>query len=294
MARSAVRKIEEPPRRKLMDVIIFAGIAIIVLFALVGLVSAGTYLGGKLSGGTKPSHSAGTNTAKSGGSHELAAAQVQATQIVRAARAAGHTIIVSATTRANLRARTIVKNAQETAARTRAAAASAASNSASSTGSSTSTSSSPTTGTGSTAGTTTGATSGSTGTAASGTSNYSSSAGVSSSAPTTSVETYATPVPTASLAPVSSAPVNLSGVPATWKVVAYNATFGSGPGSAGSITVTNRSTRPFSGTAQVSYTGGGTATASFAALAPGQTIVLPLNGTAYPGRGFNIQVLGVH
>jgi hypothetical protein len=44
----------------------------------------------------------------------------------------------------------------------------------------------------------------------------------------------------------------------------------------------------------VAYNGGGSASASFAGLAPGQTVVLPLSGTPYPGRGFQIQVLGVH
>jgi hypothetical protein len=83
-------------------------------------------------------------------------------------------------------------------------------------------------------------------------------------------------------------------LPSSWLVVAYNATFGSGPGSAGSITVTNRSGKRFSGTAEVVYAGGGTARAVFSGLAPGQTLVLPLNGPTYPGRGFTIRVVNPH
>lgn len=289
MARTAVRKIEDPPRRKIMDVIIFAGIAITLVFALVGLASAGIFVAGKVSGGSKTHHTAQSTHANTGGSQQVAAARVQATQIVRAARAAEHSIVASVTRRANRRASSILRSARQAAARTRAAAASAASSAPSppsaSTGSS-ATTSAPTTSTGSA----TSGTLGSTGTtASSGASSPSTTTGVSPAAPATGVQTYATPV-----APVSSAPANLSGLPATWKVVAYNATFGSGPGSAGSITVTNRSTRAFSGTARVAYTGGGSATASFAGVEPGQTVVLPLNGTAYPGLGFHIQVLDVH
>ena len=76
--------------------------------------------------------------------------------------------------------------------------------------------------------------------------------------------------------------------------MAYNATFGSGPGSAGSISVTNRDARTFSGTAEVVYTNGTTARAGFSGLAPGQTVVLPLNGAVYPGGGYHIEVVGVH
>jgi hypothetical protein len=76
--------------------------------------------------------------------------------------------------------------------------------------------------------------------------------------------------------------------------VAYNATFGSGPGGAGSITVTNRSGKTFSGIARVVYAGGGSASAPFSGLAPGQTLTLPLNGRAYPGGGYQILVVNVH
>jgi hypothetical protein len=93
---------------------------------------------------------------------------------------------------------------------------------------------------------------------------------------------------------------NLSGVPASWLVVAYGATFGSGPGSAGSITVLNRSQKTFSGTARVEYVGHngslGSSSATFSGLAPGQTEVLPLNGAPYPSSAsrYHIVVTNVH
>jgi hypothetical protein len=82
--------------------------------------------------------------------------------------------------------------------------------------------------------------------------------------------------------------------------VAYNVTFGSGPGTAGSITVTNRDARSFSGVARVTYLAGGrtvgSAEAAFGALSPGQTVVLPLNGQPYPAvaSDYRISVLNVH
>jgi hypothetical protein len=83
---------------------------------------------------------------------------------------------------------------------------------------------------------------------------------------------------------------NLRGLPASWLVVGYNATFGSGPGSAGSVAVINRGGKVFTGTAVVRYTKGGSATASFSGLAPGQSLVLPLNGPRYAGGGYTILV----
>jgi hypothetical protein len=88
---------------------------------------------------------------------------------------------------------------------------------------------------------------------------------------------------------VATAP-NLRGLPASWLVVGYNATFGSGPGSAGSISVLNRSGKVFSGVAVVQYTRGGSASASFSGLAPGQSLLLPLNGRVYAGGGYRILV----
>lgn len=88
--------------------------------------------------------------------------------------------------------------------------------------------------------------------------------------------------------------INLGSLPATWLVVAYNATFGTGPGSAGGITVTNRSGKRFSGVVRIAYTRGGQAMASFSGLSAGSTEVLPLNGPRYAGGGFRILVLHPH
>jgi hypothetical protein len=87
---------------------------------------------------------------------------------------------------------------------------------------------------------------------------------------------------------------NLSGLPDTWKVVGYGATFGSGPGNAGSVGVLNRSAKTFSGVVVVQYANGGSASAPFSGLAPGQSLTLPLNGKSYTGGGYHIVLTGLH
>lgn len=87
---------------------------------------------------------------------------------------------------------------------------------------------------------------------------------------------------------------NANSLPKSWLVVGYNATFGAGPGSAGGIAVVNRSGRTFSGVATVVYNTGGSASAPFSGLAPGQAEILPLNGRAYSGGGYRIVLSGFH
>jgi hypothetical protein len=87
---------------------------------------------------------------------------------------------------------------------------------------------------------------------------------------------------------------NPNSLPRSWLVVGYNATFGAGPGSAGGIAVVNRSGRTFSGVATVVYNTGGSASAPFSGLAPGQAEILPLNGRAYSGGGYRIVLSGFH
>jgi hypothetical protein len=99
----------------------------------------------------------------------------------------------------------------------------------------------------------------------------------------------AAPVPGLRGTPVGAP--NLAGIPAAWLVVGYNPTFGSGPGSAGGVGVVNRGNVPFSGTVRIAYNHGGTAVARFSRLAPGQSLILPLNGPAYPGGGFVMRVI---
>lgn len=118
-------------------------------------------------------------------------------------------------------------------------------------------------------------------------------------APTASTSgpiTSAAPVVTQT--PRTSAP-NLSNLPSSWKVVAYNATFGGAAGSVGTVTVTNRGQLPYRGMATITYLGQngalGTASASFSRLLPGQTEVLPLSGAARPTgtTPYQIEVTGV-
>ncbi len=110
-------------------------------------------------------------------------------------------------------------------------------------------------------------------------------------APSTGLSTTspAAPVPGLRGTPVGAP--NLAGIPASWLVVGYNPTFGSGPGSAGSVSVVNRGNVPFHGTVKITYNHGGTATARFSRLTPGESLILPLNGPAYPGGGFVMRVI---
>jgi hypothetical protein len=87
---------------------------------------------------------------------------------------------------------------------------------------------------------------------------------------------------------------NLSGLPSTWLVVGYNATFNSGSSGVGTISVVNRSGKTFRGVAIVKYKTGGSASASFSGLAPGQAVVLPLSGSTYRGGGYQIVMSGLH
>lgn len=104
----------------------------------------------------------------------------------------------------------------------------------------------------------------------------------------TAPQTYVTPVPTLPAIGALTQVPSLAGAPASWLVVGYNATFGAGPGSAGGISVLNRSSHTFGGVATVRYANGQVATAPFSGLAPGQSAVLPLNGPRYPGGKYSI------
>jgi hypothetical protein len=84
---------------------------------------------------------------------------------------------------------------------------------------------------------------------------------------------------------------NLAGLPSSWLVIGYSPTFGSGPGSAGGVGVVNRGNVRFSGTIRIVYNRGGSAVARFSGLLPGQSLILPLNGPAYPGGGFVMRVI---
>jgi hypothetical protein len=242
LGRSAVRQVDMPRRRRALNTLVTAGILLVLLFAVLGVVSAGSFVSDKLSGGSKSSRQPHTRSASAATRHETVRAQAQATTIVREAQSAGRHIISAA----NHKARTIVSRARRTAARLPVRPTSA-----------------PTS--------------------------------VAAAPPTAAVAPI--PTPTAPAAPIATSPlapsasgVDLSGLPKSWIVVAYNATFGSGPGSAGSITVTNRVNHTYRGVVRVAYARGGSAAARYSGLAPGQTEVLPLNGPPYHGGGYHIVV----
>ncbi|PZR98206.1 MAG: hypothetical protein DLM70_17805 [Chloroflexi bacterium] len=249
-----VRRVSQSRGRRASDGLIYVGAAAILLFAIVGVVSAGAFVANKVSSGSTTGHrKAGHVTDVSPALQDIARAQVQATAIVKTALQAGHQIVGLATQHANKQASTIVSRAERTAAAQSPTAVPQVLP--------------PVT--------------------APGTGNGGSTAlGGATSIPLTQPTTVA-PSQTRSGIP------DLSGVPASWLVVGYNATFGAGPGSAGSISVINRSAKSFGGVAEVVYAGGQKASASFSDLSPGQTAVLPLSGPAYTGGGYHIVMANV-
>lgn len=239
-------------------------LGLILLFALLGVGSAGAYFAGKLStGSSAPSHR-GRASGSSVAVADVARAQAQATAIVKAAQDASGTIVKQATRKARRQANVIIATAHRRARAISAAAPAPV------------TSAPPATG-----GITTAPGSGA-----------STGAGIAQQPVVvpTAVPLQTPIVSGTTPSTASGTTPNLSGVPASWLVVGYNATFGSGPGSAGSISVINRSGKVFSGVATVRYSTGALASASFSGLAPGQSEVLPLNGPAYPGGGYVIGV----
>ena len=290
MGRRVVRQVNEPKRRGRLGGLLIAGIGIVLLFAAVGIVSAGSYVADRVSSNasqTKPKPGpSGRNVLAM---QAIARAHAQATAIVKSAQARQRSIVSAATRRASRQAHSIVSAARRRAASVkRTARRVAAAPGPAATQQSGITQASPSSGlaTGS-ASLNTGAAGYTAGAGANTGTGYSGGTG------TTTGTGYTTAPQQSIYGSASPSTPDLSGVPASWRVVAYNATFGSGPGSAGSITVTNRSAKIFSGVAKVVYTNGGTALARFSGLSPGQTLTLPLNGQSYSGGGYRIIVVDV-
>jgi hypothetical protein len=307
------RSSEPASARRGRDVVVAAGLGIILLFAIVGVVSAGIWVGGKVSGGSHQSAppksgktgSTGSATAQA----NIARAQAQATRIVKTAQETGKSILTRETAKAKSQAASIVTTARQRAAayarksaslattrRATAAAGGQTSAPAAGTGGQTSSTAAGT-------GTQTYSAAGTTGTSSYGSTtgtqgySYGSTAGTGAQGYTSGSTGYSATGSYGSsrtLSGTSAASANLSNLPSSWLVVGYNATFGRGPGSAGSITVTNRSGKMFRGVARVVYSTGGSASAAFSGLAPGQTLVLPLNGSAYRGGKYSIQLTDLH
>lgn len=260
MGRTIVRPVSPARNRKSRDGLMLVALGIIVLFAVVGVVSAGVFAVSKLTSSSAPRAAHSQRGTGAAGLTDVQRAKAQATAIVRAAQAAGDSIIKTSTTKARKQAAAIIANAKRQAKTAQPPPAAAIQQptavanvqpviptaipygSAQAVGPTGGTS----TGTGSAAG-------------------------------------------SGAITAPRSVP-NLQGVPASWLVVGYSATFGSGPGPVGGVSVVNRGGKSFSGIVTVKYSRGGSAGSSFVGLAPGQSEVLPLSGTPYRSGGYQILV----
>jgi hypothetical protein len=239
------RAISPPQDRTGRSGLLLVGLAIILIFAVIGVVSAAVFLGSVVAAGSPHSpRVVSTGTTKPSTLQDVRRAQAQATKIVAQARTSGRANARQVTRRARAQATALVVAAKRRAGAIVAGASSAAA------------------------------------------------APPAAAAP---APTYVAPSSSAgsgsagsgSTTSASTSAPNLSGVPASWKVVAYNAVLGTGSG-VGTVTVLNRSSGVFSGIVKVAYTRGGAAYASFSGLGPGQSEVLTLTGTPYSGGGYTI------
>ncbi len=240
-------------------------LAVVLIFALVGLASAAVFVGGKVGSSTaSPTTVKGNHPTNGNGaaSAEVARARIVATSIVKAAEDSGTSYINSAKATAKKQVAAILAAAHKQAAALSTSAAAAP------------TSAPPI--------------------AAVVNTPVVSSPAYTAPAYTPSVGAQSAPTVTAATSPGTARVPDLHGVPASWQVVGYNATFGAGPGSAGSISVINRAGRTFSGVATVHYANGSSASAPFTSLSPGQALVLPLDGPKYQGGGYHIVLGDLH
>lgn len=264
---STVAKRPERVRaRRTADGFVLAAAGLLILFAIIGIVSAGIFVANKVSSGsTHPAVAIRSGKGNTGASSaRLAQARAQATAIVKAAQDASHSIVSGAATKARKQAAGIVAAAHRQARKITAAARAVHKAVAVVPPPAPVVATSP---------------------------NYSNGNSQATVPILPSRTTGATSyLPTVTTAPHGSTVPNLQGLPASWLVVGYGASFGSGPGNAGSISVVNRGRKIFSGVATVKYAHGGSATAFFSGLAPGQSAALPLNGSRYTGGGYQILV----
>lgn len=250
---ATTRPISPPSDKNSRNRLVLVGLAIILVFAVIGVVSAGIFVGSALSSGPKSSPRAVPTGATSPSTlRDIQRAQAQATSIVAQARKSAHARAQSLTRRARAQATAIVVDAKRRAGVVAAQVPTAAAAPPASSAAPAPTYVAPSAG-----------------------------------APATTSGSTAAGSGSAAGAP------DLSGVPASWKVVAYGASFGSGHG-VGTVTVLNRSSGAFSGTVKIAYARGGAAYASFSGLAPGQSAVLTLTGTPYTGGGYTILLPSVH
>jgi hypothetical protein len=287
LGRALVDREERPSGRKGLDAALVVAAGVVLLFAVVGVVSAGSFVADRVSGSsTRATATVRPTTTSALAAQDIHRAQAQATAIVRQAQSAGHSIVVSASARAQRQANAVIATARRQAAAYRPPVAAAPAPVPAPTAVP---NTSPALGSGSSGGASglSQAPSGSLGAAGS---NGGASSAVGSGVGTAGSSNAGTVSSGGSSASVP----DLRGVPRTWLVVGYNATFAGGTGGVGTISVVNRSGKTFSGVAVVKYKTGGSATASFSGLAPGQSLVLPLAGSRYPGGGYQITMTGLH
>jgi hypothetical protein len=266
--RAIVNRAERPSGRRRLDAALVVAAGVVLLFAVVGVVSAGSFVAGKVSGNsTKATATVRPATSSALVAQDIHRAQAQATAIVRQAQLAGHSIVTSANTRAHRQANAVIATARRQAATYKASVAAAPVPTAVPSTSS------------STAGNTT---------------NFVQPIISPTAVSSTGAVGTSSGVGTNSGSAAGASVPNLSRLPSSWLVVGYNATFSSSSGGIGTISVLNRSGKTFGGVATVKYKSGGSASASFAGLAPGQSLVLPLSGARYPGGGYQIVMSGLH
>jgi hypothetical protein len=287
LGRAMVNRAERPTGRRGLDMALIVAAAVVVLFAVVGVVSAGSFVADKVSGGsTKPTATAKPATANAVVAQDIHRAQAQATAIVKQAQSAGHSIVVSAGTKARRQANAVIATARRQAASYRPPVAAAAPAPA------TIPTAVPVTGTTGNATATGGVASGVSPAPAGLVGGVSSNGNVGSSSGAGATG-GSTTLPTRSSGNAAPLP-NLGSLPKTWLVVGYNAIFTGAPSGVGTVSVVNRSGKTFSGVATVKYKSGGSSSASFSGLAPGQSLVLPLSGSPYRGGGYQIVLNGLH
>jgi hypothetical protein len=248
VGRTPIRPIDRPRSRSAVNALFFLGIALVLVFAAIGVASAGNFVADKVrtSSPTPRASPPSPTTGRSAAVQELRHASAQATAIVNAAISRSRAIVAAATRRARRRALSIQSSSRSIP----------------------------------------------------GTRPISTVGPTQIPAPATTPQPIAVSSPQAGQGASPAPPPDLSGVPTSWLVVGYDVTFGHGPGTAGSISVLNRSKTMFSGVARVTYFArarrSAIASATFTGLAPGQSEVLPLNGPTYSGSGYVISLANLH
>lgn len=268
MGRSPVRKVQQPRTHRLRDTVIVVACAALVVFAVVGLISAGMFVHGLVKAGSPPIRRTPSSAAVA---PLLAKARARATNIVRTARheAIAHAKATESTAAA--RARHIMRKARQRATaieRDSRRHVSATPRNRSVARVTPLPTTAPRAYVAPTA----------------------TSMPIPTSPPVSTASPLATSAPAGSHLPPPGPTPNFATLPQSWKVVAYGANL-----SAFTVTVSNRSGSTFSGQVTVTYIGSGGVTlgsayAYFQDLHGGTTAVIPLRGERYPANAVTYRV----